>query len=125
VTVDWRITPKKLRPELPEPEFIGPVDGDHSGPYLSAVDPKIADVWVAMTGTDDEEKMIIHGIDPQSGRVRWDRPMESGLCASEAHPAGLVCAELLVRDRTTKLGRRWRLQLLDPRGRRDGPATVP
>jgi hypothetical protein len=115
VTVSWRIAPQQLRPDLPGATFIGAVDGDFSGPRVSAVDPKITDVWVALTGDQDEAKIVAHGVDPASGHVLWNRPMEGALCASEADPSGLVCAELLDRDPATGLGRRWRLHLLDPR----------
>lgn len=114
VTLPWQVEPDELRPELAGAQFIGPVDGDFSGPYVSAVDPKITDVWVALTGGQDEEKITVHGIDPTSGRVLWDRPMEGALCAREADPRGLVCAEMLDRDPSTGLGRKWRLHLLDP-----------
>ncbi|NYE75559.1 PQQ-binding-like beta-propeller repeat protein [Microlunatus parietis] len=115
VTVPWRIEPGQLRPDLTGAEFVGPVDGDFSGPYVSAVDPKVADIWVALTGDDDERGMVAHGLDPATGRPLWDRPMEGGLCATEADRRGVACAELLDRDPATGLGRRWRLHLLDPR----------
>ncbi len=114
-TVPWRISPDELRPDLPGAEFVGPIDGDFSGPYVTAVDPSITDVWVALTGDPDERGIVVHGIDPNSGRVLWDRPMEGALCAREADPRGLVCAEVLDRDPASGTGRQWRLQLLDPR----------
>ncbi len=114
VTIPWQLEPDQLRPELSGAEFIGPIDGDFSGPYVSAVDPKIADVWVALTGEHGEGKMAVHGVDATTGKVLWDRPMEGGLCAGEADPRGLVCAETLDRDPSTGLGRKWRLHLLDP-----------
>lgn len=123
-TMPWRIEPATLRPELPDASFIWPVDGDFSGPYVSTVDPEAADVWVALTGGDGREnKIAVHGLDPTSGRVLWDRPMEGALCASEADAHGVACAELLDRDPATGVGRRWRLHLLDPAPAKPGAAV--
>ena len=115
VTIPWQLEPGDLRPELSGAEFVGPVDGDFSGPYVAAVDPAAAEVWVALTGDDQEDKIVVHGVDPTSGRVWWNRPMDGALCAAEPDARGLVCAEALDRDPATGLGRKWRLHLLDPR----------
>lgn len=59
--------------------------------------------------------MAAHGLDPVTGRQLWSRPLEGGLCATEADRRGVACAEMVDRDPATGLGRTWRLHLLDPR----------
>lgn len=109
--ISWKIEPAALRPQLAGAKFIGGMDGDFSGPYVA----EQAGVWLTLTGAADEQNTVLHALDPDTGTVRWQRPLEGGLCASEAGPAGIVCAGVIDRDPRSGSGRRWLLQRLDPK----------
>lgn len=114
--VSWKLQPTTLRPDLPGAQFIGAIDGDFSGPRVAGEKlPDDGDLWLVLTGDKDERRMILHAVDPDTGQVRWQRPMEGGLCATGSGEAGIVCASTLERDQKSGAGRRWLLQTLDPK----------
>ncbi|SDT04595.1 outer membrane protein assembly factor BamB family protein [Microlunatus soli] len=106
----WKIKPAALRPKLAEAEFVAAIDGDFDGPYVT----EQHGLWLTLTGTEDAEQTVLHAIDPATGKVRWQRPIDGALCTAEADPAGIICAEIVDRDATSGSGKRWRLQRLDP-----------
>lgn len=104
------MTPQQLRHDLAEPEIVPSLDGAFDGSDVV----QEAGLWLTLTGDHDDADTVLHALDPATGRRRWQRRLDGALCATEAPTAGILCASVLSRDPTTKLGIRWRLHRIDP-----------
>ena len=106
----WTLEASTLRPDLPKASFVASISGAFDSAYLATS----RSLWLILSGTPEAGDIVLHAVDPATGKQRWQRELDGALCAVEVSSSGVFCASVLGRDPDTGLGTRWRLHRIDP-----------
>lgn len=70
-------------------------------------------LWLILTENENGGGGQLHALDPATGQVKWQRPMDEGLCSYRLVSGHVACLSALAKH-SSGLGTKWRVQLLDP-----------
>lgn len=107
----WHVKTASLRADLPDAKLIPSPDGVFDS--SSVVDAGSA--WIVLTGDNQsDDTIVVHALDPGSGRELWQLDLPGARCASRLLGGKLAC--VVMRDSSTRPGTvaGWRVALLEP-----------
>ncbi len=104
----WALTFSDLRPDLADGRFL-----THPSGFMdSTIAIDAGDIWAVASGGPQGGDILLHGLDADTGKEAWRRPMDGVFCADDLLNEELFCA--VPKQRERGLGTSWTLHLIDP-----------